>query len=139
YHSIFLRRTFLRSISTPIPYTTLFRPPPAAATVRRRLRRARRSTRCRARQGGCRSTHPSARAQRAARQLLPACARPPRPAGRWWDFQTSRSEEHTSELQSREKLVCRLLLEKKKGMRVLKGGWLICLLCFVPSAALLLP
>src|SRR5215475_16227769 len=31
----------------------------------------------------------------------------PRPA-------TSRSEEHTSELQSRENLVCRLLLEKKK-------------------------
>src|SRR5690606_42007521 len=30
--------------------------------------------------------------------------RPPRP----------RSEEHTSELQSRENLVCRLLLEKKK-------------------------
>src|SRR5690606_39889898 len=28
--------------------------------------------------------------------------------------QISRSEEHTSELQSREKLVCRLLLEKKK-------------------------
>src|SRR5690606_41715447 len=27
---------------------------------------------------------------------------------------TVRSEEHTSELQSREKLVCRLLLEKKK-------------------------
>src|SRR5690606_40371603 len=27
---------------------------------------------------------------------------------------TSRSEEHTSELQSREKLVCRLLLEKKE-------------------------
>src|SRR5690606_27972498 len=27
---------------------------------------------------------------------------------------TARSEEHTSELQSREKLVCRLLLEKKK-------------------------
>src|SRR5690606_41546838 len=26
-----------------------------------------------------------------------------------------RSEEHTSELQSREKLVCRLLREKKKG------------------------
>src|SRR5690606_42005163 len=26
----------------------------------------------------------------------------------------SRSEEHTSELQSREKIVCRLLLEKKK-------------------------
>src|SRR5690606_41765074 len=28
-----------------------------------------------------------------------------------------RSEEHTSELQSREKLVCRLLLEKKKTSR----------------------
>src|SRR5690606_39966213 len=27
---------------------------------------------------------------------------------------TRRSEEHTSELQSRENLVCRLLLEKKK-------------------------
>src|SRR5690606_40383710 len=27
---------------------------------------------------------------------------------------TMRSEEHTSELQSRENLVCRLLLEKKK-------------------------
>src|SRR5690606_42080253 len=28
--------------------------------------------------------------------------------------QSGRSEEHTSELQSRENLVCRLLLEKKK-------------------------
>src|SRR5436309_9515220 len=30
---------------------------------------------------------------------------------------TRRSEEHTSELQSRENLVCRLLLEKKKKRR----------------------
>src|SRR3712207_8384187 len=30
-----------------------------------------------------------------------------------------RSEEHTSELQSRQYLVCRLLLEKKKNMRAL--------------------
>src|SRR5690606_41281685 len=30
-----------------------------------------------------------------------------------WDLPTLRSEEHTSELQSRENLVCRLLLEKK--------------------------
>src|SRR5215475_15538655 len=30
------------------------------------------------------------------------------------DVVTARSEEHTSELQSRENLVCRLLLEKKK-------------------------
>src|SRR5690606_41695472 len=29
-------------------------------------------------------------------------------------FQKTRSEEHTSELQSRENLVCRLMLEKKK-------------------------
>src|SRR3712207_9020230 len=30
------------------------------------------------------------------------------------DSDTGRSEEHTSELQSRQYLVCRLLLEKKK-------------------------
>src|SRR5690606_42143138 len=37
---------------------------------------------------------------------------------RWlhWNFGLHpRSEEHTSELQSRENLVCRLLLEKKKN------------------------
>src|SRR3712207_8183906 len=39
---------------------------------------------------------------------------------RWWNvkhparYAASRSEEHTSELQSRQYLVCRLLLEKKK-------------------------
>src|SRR5690606_40849283 len=33
----------------------------------------------------------------------------------WFGFENIiRSEEHTSELQSRENLVCRLLLEKKK-------------------------
>src|SRR3712207_8919449 len=31
------------------------------------------------------------------------------------DFRHGRSEEHTSELQSRQYLVCRLLLEKKKN------------------------
>src|SRR3712207_7248138 len=30
------------------------------------------------------------------------------------EFETDRSEEHTSELQLRQYLVCRLLLEKKK-------------------------
>src|SRR5690606_41348165 len=35
-------------------------------------------------------------------------------------FHSGRSEEHTSELQSREKLVCRLLREKKKGAG---SGW----------------
>src|SRR5690606_7115113 len=34
---------------------------------------------------------------------------------------TLRSEEHTSELQSREKLVCRLLPEKKKPIAILGG------------------
>src|SRR3712207_8845972 len=34
-------------------------------------------------------------------------------SGRSWP-RTRRSEEHTSELQSRQYLVCRLLLEKKK-------------------------
>src|SRR3712207_7796749 len=33
------------------------------------------------------------------------------------DGHTSRSEEHTSELQSRQYLVCRLLLEKKKNIQ----------------------
>src|SRR5436309_6581012 len=43
--------------------------------------------------------------------------------------QGDRSEEHTSELQSRENLVCRLLLEKKKkyksqvkGQEIAPGG-----------------
>src|SRR5690606_41708594 len=35
---------------------------------------------------------------------------------------TARSEEHTSELQSRENLVCRLLLEKKKTMQQTHEG-----------------
>src|SRR3712207_9207020 len=37
-----------------------------------------------------------------------------RPARRRADLLRRRSEEHTSELQSRQYLVCRLLLEKKK-------------------------
>src|SRR5207302_9910926 len=34
------------------------------------------------------------------------------------DIDAQRSEEHTSELQSRENLVCRLLLEKKKKKKI---------------------
>src|SRR2546429_5293518 len=34
-------------------------------------------------------------------------------------FPSARSEEHTSELQSRLHLVCRLLLEKKKNMYIM--------------------
>src|SRR5215207_1257399 len=40
--------------------------------------------------------------------------RPSPPCPRRWPRRTARSEEHTSELQSRVDLVCRLLLEKKK-------------------------
>src|SRR3712207_7380658 len=36
------------------------------------------------------------------------------------NFRPARSEEHTSELQSRQYLVCRLLLEKKKHMQFIK-------------------
>src|SRR3712207_8442137 len=38
------------------------------------------------------------------------------------DPKVQRSEEHTSELQSRQYLVCRLLLEKKKGRRAADGA-----------------
>src|SRR3712207_8395851 len=57
------------------------------------------------------------------RRSRPAELRPGSKAGRQGTFRwsasgggrrTSRSEEHTSELQSRQYLVCRLLLEKKK-------------------------
>src|SRR5207302_7494962 len=37
-------------------------------------------------------------------------------------FSGPRSEEHTSELQSRENLVCRLLLEKKKNNKQTKNN-----------------
>src|SRR5947209_16018156 len=47
------------------------------------------------------------------RPRLPRHARR-RPDGTGWLQCDPRSEEHTSELQSRQYLVCRLLLEKKK-------------------------
>src|SRR5438445_10214670 len=44
----------------------------------------------------------------------------------------SRSEEHTSELQSRQYLVCRLLLEKKKAITDL-SDWACKHKCFLPG------
>src|SRR2546430_4311554 len=41
----------------------------------------------------------------------------------------SRSEEHTSELQSQSNLVCRLLLEKKKILQHLKADGSTCHSC----------
>src|SRR5947209_18517643 len=58
----------------------------------------------------------SPRALSAAWALFPAAtsARRPRNSKRYTERLRIRSEEHTSELQSRQYLVCRLLLEKKK-------------------------
>src|SRR5216683_7102497 len=62
---------------------------------------------------------------RPVRLFLPSLQ--PTPPGRWraWDAGHQhhrpgwhRSEEHTSELQSRSDLVCRLLLEKKKKITI---------------------
>src|SRR3712207_8044262 len=77
--------------STLFPYTTLFRSGPDRRGRSRRAARLGREGASgeRARRGG----HP-------------------RPGG-------ARSEEHTSELQSRQYLVCRLLLEKKKKTTML--------------------
>src|SRR2546422_5630647 len=75
--------------STLFPYTTLFRshPPDPPETAHDRT---------------------SSREMRSIRKL--PCAY------RCRSIPTSRSEEHTSELQSRLHLVCRLLLEKKKNI-----------------------
>src|SRR3989442_2345482 len=71
--------------STLFPYTTLFRSPAPAFDVAQR--------------GSARRRFVQLHADRAGRQFL--------------ERLLNRSEEHTSELQSRPHLVCRLLLEKK--------------------------
>src|SRR3712207_8496413 len=83
--------------STLFPYTTLFR-------SRRPVGGARPAVASPHARGAARP----GRARRAARRG-PLAAAPAR-RGRGRD---ARSEEHTSELQSRQYLVCRLLLEKK--------------------------
>src|SRR5256884_6249077 len=49
-----------------------------------------------------------------ASQVVPRSSTMPRSSSKPMPTARSRSEEHTSELQSRLHLVCRLLLEKKK-------------------------
>src|SRR3712207_8277076 len=83
--------------STLFPYTTLFRSCPAKRTVTA-LPPARRRRR------------PGSR----HRLRSPPSTTSPRACGPSATSRVSRSEEHTSELQSRQYLVCRLLLEKKK-------------------------
>src|SRR3712207_8112379 len=86
--------------STLFPYTTLFRSGagPTRPEVEQRLDAGR----------------GAAAAAPVPPRRLPAIRRPAaRPARR--QAGRGRSEEHTSELQSRQYLVCRLLLEKKKN------------------------
>src|SRR3712207_7156685 len=80
--------------STLFPYTTLFR-----------------SYLCARAPGGNRCM-PCSRPRPTVWPTLRSSRTHPRPLRTW----CPRSEEHTSELQSRQYLVCRLLLEKKKNL-----------------------
>src|SRR3712207_7819302 len=82
--------------STLFPYTTLFRSADGAADGNDRERWSQRNGR------------------HGALSLHPAGPTAPRAAAAW--RAPPRSEEHTSELQSRQYLVCRLLLEKKNKL-----------------------
>src|SRR3712207_8723796 len=87
--------------STLFPYTTLFRSLRGARPV--------------AQAGHLQALGP--RGPQRARPLPQRRRPPPPPAAALG--RAVRSEEHTSELQSRQYLVCRLLLEKKKTNRSL--------------------
>src|SRR5690606_39398223 len=92
--------------STLFPYTTLFRSP-TGCQARHRAQHphaARRSV-----DGAGHGTRRAA-GRRVARRSRLRTLELRGPSSR-------RSEEHTSELQSRENLVCRLLLEKKKNTK----------------------
>src|SRR3712207_8422878 len=89
--------------STLFPYTTLFRsrsqgaPPPARH------------------RSGCGLRFRGSPESPSADGALPRqCVRPRERETEGLGRRNPRSEEHTSELQSRQYLVCRLLLEKKK-------------------------
>src|SRR5690606_41050078 len=65
------------------------------------------------RAGRLRARHRPTRWHRGARRTMAGRGRGKVQAADPRTVRTPRSEEHTSELQSRENLVCRLLLEKK--------------------------
>src|SRR3712207_8990515 len=90
--------------STLFPYTTLFRSRFARGREGDRLRVGRRPPR-RVRRDHLRRRDPV---------LVPGEGDGPHPDAGTGSRRRRRSEEHTSELQSRQYLVCRLLLEKKK-------------------------
>src|SRR2546430_12580089 len=81
--------------STLFPYTTLFRSDARASNYRRAVRRGSRAE-LSVGNGASRAVH----------------------ADGFHGRRDLRSEEHTSELQSQSNLVCRLLLEKKKNIRM---------------------
>src|SRR2546422_4253560 len=87
--------------STLFPYTTLFRSPSRPQHGRPSLRAMTDSS---AGSGGGSGGGSS--------------GRPSRGSGSFTVHLAERSEEHTSELQSRLHLVCRLLLEKKKNNKI---------------------
>src|SRR5258708_27590471 len=86
--------------STLFPYTTLFRSHRSGQTGRSRSRHLASDV--------ARGSRAAFLSRRAATAGTPDGLRRPIATG-------SRSEEHTSELQSPDHLVCRLLLEKKKN------------------------
>src|SRR3712207_8945159 len=88
--------------STLFPYTTLFRSTSQSTPCSRTSRREGSPT--------CTTCCPPTRHDR-GRACERPCAWPPAEHSA---ATSTRSEEHTSELQSRQYLVCRLLLEKKK-------------------------
>src|SRR5690606_40414003 len=90
---------------TPFPYTTLFRPAGGHGRGQPRERSDRDDAR------GGRALARQARHR--ARRGRPAGEGRRRPLSRVRRRWGTRSEEHTSELQSRENLVCRLLVEKR--------------------------
>src|SRR3712207_8690395 len=87
--------------STLFPYTTLFRSPPGPA-----------------RSGCAAATSPISEAINHAAPKHRGLVLPSSPGRASVPLQAKRSEEHTSELQSRQYLVCRLLLEKKKNLKL---------------------
>src|SRR2546430_11604403 len=94
--------------STLFPYTTLFRSHPTARGRRKGCAdRARGATPC----------PPAARSHTPRRPVRRLCQARLRQRGEQYVAEagrSTRSEEHTSELQSQSNLVCRLLLETKK-------------------------
>src|SRR3712207_8111324 len=86
--------------STLFPYTTLFRSSPSRKPRPRKMI---------GKESGARSTKPEAKPATVSTTATRA-----NPVIRSTEDTPFRSEEHTSELQSRQYLVCRLLLEKKK-------------------------